>query len=83
MTPLLLCALGSDYSRRYSGDSAQTSRYSSAAATKRHSGVFSSYGGSYGGDTAAAAAARRNFGSDSLTFSRTTSPTKFSLGALK
>ena len=81
MTPFLLCALGSDYSRRYSGDSAQTSRYSSAAATKRHSGVFSSYGGSYGGDTAAAA--RRNFGSDSLTFSRTTSPTKFSLGALK
>ena len=81
MTPLLLCALGSDYSRRYSGDSAQTSRYSSAAATKRHSGVFSTYGGSYGGDTAAAA--RRNFGSDSLTFSRTTSPTKFSLGALK
>ena len=79
MTPLLLCALGSDYSRRYSGDSAQTSRYSSAAATKRHSGVFSTYGGSYGGDTAA----RRNFGSDSLTFSRTTSPTKFSLGALK
>ena len=81
MRTFFYCPLLSDYSRRYSGDSAQTSRYSSAAATKRHSGVFSSYGGSYGGDTAAAA--RRNFGSDSLTFSRTTSPTKFSLGALK
>ena len=80
MRTFFYCPLLSDYSRRYSGDSAQTSRYSSAAATKRHSGVFSSYGGSYGGDTAAA---RRNFGSDSLTFSRTTSPTKFSLGALK
>ena len=81
MRTFFYCPLLSDYSRRYSGDSTQTSRYSSAAATKRHSGVFSSYGGSYGGDTAAAA--RRNFGSDSLTFSRTTSPTKFSLGALK
>ena len=82
MRTFFYCPLLSDYSRRYSGDSAQTSRYSSAAATKRHSGVFSTYGGSYGSDTAAAAA-RRNFGSDSLTFSRTTSPTKFSLGALK